>query len=179
MANKEKETNQPKTPTQLKKKYKTISNWCFAGQFASVIAPFVVIGIVNFNDYFVEYDGVKMSIGCVLAAAVMGLAVWLTSKKKFTNSYITLIVGWGAITAIFFLIGQAINDISYIMLFGLIGILGAGGLDVVSAKYEKKAEQIQKGIDAAEEEIVKDAYIQEKREKEQKRTIKVKVRKDD
>lgn len=120
-----------------------------------------------------------MSIGCVLAAAVMGLAVWLTAKKKFTNSYITLLVGWGAVTAIFFLIGQAVNDISYIMLFGLIGLLGAAGLDVASAKYEKKADQIQKGIDAAEEEMVKNAYIEETKETEEKKKIKVKVRKDD
>lgn len=124
-----------------------------------------------------------MTVGCVLAAAVMGLAVWLTSKKKFTNSYITLIVGWGAVTAIFFLIDQAINDIAYIMLFGLIGILGAGGLDIASAKYEKKADQIQKAIDSAEQEITKDEYIQEKKEaelkKQEKVKVKVKVRKDD
>lgn len=120
-----------------------------------------------------------MSVGCVLAAAVMGLAVWLTAKKKFTNSYITLIVGWAAVTAIFFLIGQAINDISYIMLFGLIGIIGAGGLDVASSRYQKKADKIQKAIDNAEQDMTKEEYIQEKREAEEKKTIKVKVRKDD
>ena len=120
-----------------------------------------------------------MSVAAVMAAAVMGLAVWLTSKKKFTNTYISLIVGWAAVTAIFFLMGQIINDIAYIMLFGLIGLLGAEGLDIVSAKYEKKAEQIQKGIDAAEEEMIKDAYIQETKEKEEKKTVKVKIKKEE
>ena len=176
MAKKEKKNL---TPTQLQKKYKRISRACFVGQFASVIAPFVTIGIVNFNDYFVLYDGRKMSAACIMAAAVMGIAVWLTAKKKFTNSYITLIVGWAAVDAIFFLLGQAINDIAFIMLFGLIGLLGAAGLDVASAKADAKAEEIQKGIDSAKEQMTREAYIEETQEAEQKKKIKVKVRKDD
>jgi len=163
-----------KTPTQLKKKYKAISRACFVGQFASVAAPFVTIGIVNFEEYFVEYNGTKMSIAAVMAAAIMGLAVWLTSKKKFENSYITLIIGWAVVTAIFFLLGQIINDIAYIMFFGLIGLLGAAGLDVASAKANAKANEIQKGIDAAKEQMVKESYIEEVKETEEKRTIKIK-----
>lgn len=177
MAKKEK---QAKTPSQLKKKYKRISTACFLGQFGSVAAPFITIGIVNFNKYFVEYDGTKMSIAAVMAAVLMGLAVWLTAKKKFTNSYITLIVGWAAVTGIFFLLGNLITDMAYIMLFGLIGILGAQGLDIASAKADAKAEEIQKGIDAAKEEMTKNAYIEETQNKEkEKRKVKVKVRKDD
>ena len=38
------------TPTQQKKKYKRISLACFLGQFASVAAPFLVIGIVNLRN---------------------------------------------------------------------------------------------------------------------------------
>lgn len=120
-----------------------------------------------------------MSAACIMAAAVMGIAVWLTAKKKFTNSYITLIVGWAAVDAIFFLLGQAINDIAYIMLFGLIGLLGAAGLDVASAKADAKAQEIQKGIDSAKEQMTREAYIEETQEVEQKKKIKVKVRKDD
>lgn len=166
-----------KTPTQKKKTYKRISRACFVGQFGSVAAPFVTIGIVNYNDYFVEYDGTKMSIAAVMSAAIMGLAIWLISKKKFTNSYVSLIIGWAVVTAIFFLLGKIINDIAYIMLFGLIGLLGASGLDLASAKANTKADEIQKGIDAAKEQLTKEAYIEELKEKEKKK-IKVKVRKD-
>lgn len=169
----------PLTPTQQKKKYKAISRACFMGQFASVAAPFITIGIVNFNDYFVEYDGTKMSIACILAATIMGLAVWLVSKRKFTNTYIALIIGWAVVDGIFFLMGQIINDISYIMLFGLIGLLGACGLDVASAKANAKADQIQKGIDSAKEQMTREAYLDEVKEKEEKKTIKIKVRKDE
>lgn len=166
-----------KTPTQLKKSYKRISRACFLGQFASVASPFITIGIVNYEKYFVEYNGTKMSIAAVLAACIMGLAVWLTSKKKFTNNYVTLIVGWASVTGIFFLLGQVINDIAYIMLFGLIGLIGAQGLDIVSAKADAKAEEIQKGIDAAKEQMTKEAYIAEEQAKLNDKKIKIKVKK--
>ena len=166
------------TTTQQLKKYKRISRGFFAGEFGSVAAPFVSIGIVNFDKYFVQQDGVKMSVAGVMAAAVMGFAIWLASKKKIGNSYIVLLVGWAAMTAIFFLMGQAINDIAYIMLFGLIGICGAFGLDIASAKYEKKAELLEKGIQLAKEEQVKNAYMKES-EEASKKTIKVKIKKDE
>ena len=169
------EEKKPKTPTQKKKTYKRISRACFVGQFLSVAAPFVTIGIVNYDKYFVEYNGTKMSIAAIMSAAVMGLAIWLVAKKKFTNSYVTLLIGWVVIDANFFLLGQIINDIAYIMLFGFIGLLGAFGLDIASAKLDEAANKIQKGIDSAEEQLTREAYIEEKQESEKKK-IKVKVK---
>lgn len=165
-----------KTPTQLKRKYKAIGFTCFLGQFISAAAPFIVIGIVNYEEYFVEYNGTKMSIAAIMAAGVMGFAIWLVSKRKLENSYITLLIGWGVVTAIFFLLGQIINDISYIMLFGLIGLVGAFGLDIGSAKAYKKADEIQKGIDAAKEQMTKEAYIDETKKAEEKK-VKIKIKK--
>lgn len=159
-----------KTPTQKKKQYKAIQYTCFGCEFLSVIMPFIIIGAVNFNEYFVEYDGVKMSLAAALAFALMGIAVWLVSKEKFGNSFITLMVGWAAVTGIFFLLGDIINDIAYIMLFGFIGIAGAYGLDIGSKQAKKKADEIQKGIDLAKEQMTSEAY------KEEVNTQKVKVK---
>ena len=159
-----------KTPTQQKKQYKAIQYTCFGCEFLSVIMPFVIIGIVRFDEYFVEYDGVKMSLAAALAFALMGIAVWLVSKEKFGNSFITLMVGWAAVTGIFFLLGDIINDIAYIMLFGFIGIAGAYGLDIGSKRAKIKADEIQKGIDLAKEQMTSEAY------KEEVNTQKVKVK---
>ena len=68
----------------------------------------------------------------MLALALMGISVWLVSKKKFTNSFITLIVGWYAVAFIFFLMGKIVNDIAVIMFIGGSGILGAYGLDIAN-----------------------------------------------
>jgi len=158
------------TPTQKYKRYKKIQYFCFGGEFLSVLAPFITIGIVNYEEYFVEFNGTRMSIACVLACSIMGIATWLVSKKKFSNSFITLIVGWAAVTLIFFLLGKIINDIAWIMLFGLIGILGAYGLDIASAKANDKATKVKEGIELAQKEEVRDAYKEEKK-------VKVKVKK--
>ena len=103
----------------------------------------------------------------------MGIAVWLVSKKKFENSFITLIVGWLAMTIIFFLLGKIITDISWIMLYGLIGILGAYGLDIGSAKAKERAEKIKQGMELANQEEIKEEYRAEKEEKK----VRVRVRK--
>ena len=161
------------TPSQRYKKLKTTQYICFGGEFVSVLTPFIVVGIVNYNEYFVEYNGTRVSIACALAFALMGIAVYLVSKKKFDNSFITLIVGWLAITIIFFLLGKIITDISWIMLYGLIGILGAYGLDIASAKAEDKAKKIKDGMELANQEEIKEEYRAEKETKK----VKVKVKK--
>ena len=161
------------TPTQKKKKYKRLSRLCFGGEFVSTAAPFIGIGIANYQEYFVEYDGTKMSLACALAFCMMGLAIWLVSKKKVENSFIALIIGWATFMGILFLIGKVINDLAFIMLYGLIGLIGAYGLDIGSAKLNKKAEKIQKGIERAEEELTAEAYKEELKEKK----VKIKIKK--
>lgn len=170
----------PKTPTQQLKSYKRLGNVLFFSEFLSIFTPFIIIGIVNYDEYFVEYNGTKMSIACVLALGLMGIATWLVAKNKFSNSFITLIVGWASVTVIFFLLGQIINDIAYIMLFGLIGILGAFGLDIGSKSCKKKADTLQEAINQAEKELNVEAYKQEKSQpNEPKKKIKIKLVKKD
>lgn len=164
------------TPSQKYKRLKATQYICFGGEFISVITPFIIMGIVNFDEYFVEYNGTRVSIAFILALSLMGIAVWLVSKRKFENSFITLIVGWLAITVIFFLLGKIITDISWIMLYGLIGILGAYGLDIASAKASESAKKIKDGMELANQEEIKEEYKAEKIEKEEKK-VRVKVKK--
>lgn len=167
------------TPTQQKKRYNNLSKVCNIGQWGSLIAPFVTIALVNYKDYFIEYDGVKMSIAAVLAAFVMGVIVFTIVNKKIQNTYGPLIIKVAIFTAILFLIDGIVQDLKFIMIFTLIGLFGALALEKTSESLEKKADKIQKGIDKAEEQITSDAYIKEVNEKEEKKTIKIKVRKDD
>ena len=166
------------TPTQQKKHYKRIKWACFGGEFLSLIAPFVTIGIINFQEYFIEYDGTKMSIACIISFALMGLAIWLVSSKKFSNSFVSIIIGWATVDFIFFMMGRIINDIATIMAFGLIGLLGAYGLDLASKAADKKMKKIQEGIEQAEKENIRDAYKEEiKTKEENKKKVKVRVKK--
>lgn len=159
-----------------RKKYVAIRWTCFGGEFLSTLAPFVIMGIVKYDEYFVQYNGTKMTLASVLAAALMGIALWLVSTKKFTNSFVTLIIGWATITFIFFLMGKIIDDISWIMLFGLIGILGAYGLDFASQKAKERVEEIDDVIETAEKEQ-RVAQYKEEQAVENSKKVKVKIKK--
>lgn len=161
------------TPTQQKKRYKALHYGCFAGEFVSTATPFVAIGIANYNKYFVEYSGTKVSISFFMAMAVMGFAIFSVSKKKFENSFISLLIMWAALAFSFTMLGSLITDLSTIMWFGLIGLTGAYGLDIAQKKALKKANEIQEGIDAAKQDEVKEAYKKEQTQKEESKKKKV------
>lgn len=162
-----------KTVKQQKNKYRAIEYGCLGGEFVAIASPFVAIGIANYDKYFVQYDGTKMSIAFFLAMAVMGMAIFLVSKKKLENSYITLIVGWAVVAFIFQLLGQIIMDIATIMWFGLIGLVAAYGLEIGSKAAKKKKDAINEAMNEANKDNLKEQYKQEIEEKK----IKVKVKK--
>lgn len=115
----------------------------------------------------------------MLAAFVMGVTVFSIVNQKIKNSYGPLIIKIAIFTACLFLIDKIVYDLKYIMLFTLVGLFGALGLEKASDNLEAKAEKIQKGIDSAEEQMTREAYIQEVNEKEEKKTVKVKIKKEE
>lgn len=159
-----------KSPKKLKKKYRIIQYSCFISEFVAVAIPFVAIALVNYDKYFIEYSGVKMSISFFMAMAVLGFAVWGISSEKIKNTYIALIIKWAIIAFIFTMLGQIINDIATIMWFGLIGICASFGLDIGSKKAKQKKNEI---IDAEKQANKEDMVEAVKEEKK----IKVKVTK--
>lgn len=166
-----------KTVKQQKKAYKRLGHLCFVGEFGSVFAPFIAIGIVNYEKYFIQYNGTKISIGFALAMVIMGIATWLVAKKEFKQSFITLLVAWAMVTGILFLIKEILNDICYIMLFGWLGLVGAYGLDLGKKALYKKADRIDAQIKAAEDENTKEQYKEEFAKEQEAKKIKVKIKK--
>lgn len=159
------------TTKQKVSRYRAIQWGCFAGEFVSVAAPFIAIGIANYEKYFVQYNGTKMSIAAVMAFAVMGLAIFLIAKKKLENSYITLIIGWIVAAFIFTLMGELITDLAMIMWFGLAGLAGSFGLEQVSQWAKKKKEEEIDIMNTANKEEAVERY------KEEKKTVKIKLKK--
>ena len=113
---------------EIDKKYKRIRNSGYAlmgAKWVSILSPFIAIGIANYDEYFTEYNGVKMSIGCVLALAVMGIAIYNEAKDK--NKKVSGIVGWAVALALAYLLQSVLNDLVLILGCGLIGqMIGAG-----------------------------------------------------
>lgn len=107
-----------RTPLKESNPYKFYRNGyyaCVGGQYASIIAPFVAIGIVNFDKYFTVSTGqtVKMSLGCTLAIMVLGIALW--QKTKQNKQEINHVVGWGVAFALCYLFQSIIQDLTLII----------------------------------------------------------------
>ena len=138
-------SKKPLTTKQKQTKYRTLQYTCFGAEFLSVITPFIVLGAVNYKDWFVSEEGWKVGLGGSLALALMGIAIFLTTKKKeegskITDGWITLIVGWFMVAFIFVLLANIMDQIATIMFFGGIGLCGAFGLDMASNQFKKTAD---------------------------------------
>lgn len=132
------------TVNQKKKLYKVASKGAFAGEFVSITTPYVVMGAINYEEWFKGTEGWKVGLGGSIALALMGIAVLLVKKNKedkdnSISGYITLLLGWLAVAFVFLLLANIMHQIASIMFFGAIGIAGALGLDIVSNKYDEKA----------------------------------------
>lgn len=174
MKNKVKQTNKKElTAKQTQRKYRTYQWGCFGGEIVSILTPFVVLGAVNFDEWFVSEEGWKIGLGGTLALALLGIAIWLFTKKKedktITNGWITMIVGWFAIAFIMMLLKNILDQIAMIMLWGGLGILSAFGLDIASGTFKKKADAYKEAIDEVKRESVLDKARKQVAEEEKKR----------
>ncbi len=142
-------------------KYKTLQYTCIGGEFLSVLTPFIILGAVNYQEWFVSEQGWKIGLGGALALALMGVAIFLVTRKKekdskVTDGWITLLVGWFAVAFVFILLANIMDQIATIMLWGGLGLAGAFGLDMVSKSNQKKAEMVMSAREEAEKETVKE-----------------------
>ena len=171
------------TVKQKKNKYRGLQYTTFVGEFISILTPFIVMGAVNAQDWFYQEEGWKVGLGGTLALALMGICVFLVTKKKeddkITSGYITLIVGWFAVAFIFMLLSSIMEQITTIMMFGGLGLLGAFGLDMTSKNFKAKADAYKKALEKVDQETLEDKIRQEVLEEQEKKTVKIKIKKED
>lgn len=157
------------TATQKKNKYRAIQYSTFVSEFLAIMTPYIVMGAVNYEEWFKSEEGWKVGLGGTLALCLMGLAVFLVTKnkedKKLTSGYITLIIGWFAVAFVFMLLANIMDQIATIMLFGGLGLISAFGLDLTSKKYKEKADAYANALkkvkgDSIEQEALRDVEIE-------------------
>ena len=153
-----------KTAKQQQIKYRSLQYSTFVAEFISVLTPFIIMGAVNADEWFTTEQGWKVGLGGALALALMGIAVFLVTKKKedntITSGYITLIVGWFAVAFVFMLLSSIMEQITTIMMFGGLGLLGAFGLDMASKNFKNKADLYKEAITKAKQDVLK-AQVEE------------------
>lgn len=160
----------PLTTKQKQYRYRSLQYAAVGGEFASIITPFIIIGAVNFDEWFIDNpEGYKVGIGATLALAVMGIAVALITMKKekeskLTEGWITLLVFWFAIAFIFKLMSSIYAEIFSLMMWCGLGLAAAFGLDIVSKNLKAKADAYKEARADANKETIKE---QAKREVEE------------
>ena len=97
-----------KQTTKTKTKYRVLQWTLFGSEFISILTPFVVIGAVKFDEFFVNNpEGWKITLGGTICLAVCGLCVLLTTRAKEKelqmNPLVSLMIVFGIISLLSFL----------------------------------------------------------------------------
>lgn len=168
------------TIKQQKKRYKTYKYLMVGGEYVSALLPFGIMAIVNREEWFVyNPEPWKVGLGGAIGMTLLALAMFLITKKrdneKLTNGMIAMLIGWYAVTFVFFLLAQINMEIYKVMAYGGLGLLAAVGLDVGSKYFDKKATDLDRAMKQAEtnlqtEQATKEILEQEKK-KEKKKVV--------
>ncbi len=160
------------TPSQRKRRFVIGSYGMLAGEIAAFLAPFITVALVNYDKYFVQYEGTKTSIGFIVAMGVMGFTIWGIAENKFKNTFALLLIKYVLFAFSFTMLVQLMNDIAYIMWFGLIGLLASFGIDAGRKQLKKKIKNFDEAKKISDQQDLVEEYKEEKRIK-----VKVKVKK--
>ena len=94
-----------------------------------------------------QANGVKMSMGCVLALIVAGIAI---KNETQENKKISGIVGWALAFALIYLFQSILQDLLLIVGCGFIGQLVGAGFEVGADTQLEKADLYKKANIQAE-----------------------------
>ena len=163
------------TIKQKYRRYRTIQYSLVGGEYVSTLLPYGIMAIVNREEWFVmNPEPWKVGLGGSIGMVLLALAMFLITKKrdneKLTNGMIALLIGWYAITFVFFLLAQINMEIYKIMAYGGFGLMGALGLDIGSKNFERKADNMKRAMTNAQtnldtEQATKEILEQEKKKK--------------
>ena len=137
----------PLTIKQKYKRYKTYQYGLVGAEYFATLLPYGIMAIVNRDEWFTyNPDSWKVGLGGSIGIVLLALAMFLITKRKdnakLTDGMIALVIGWYAITFVFFLLAQINMEIYKIMGYGGFGLIAALGLDIGSKHFEKKANDL-------------------------------------
>ena len=162
------------TIKQKRTKYRAIQYSLVGGEYVSTLLPYGIMAIVNRDEWFTyNPDSWKVGLGGAIGMTLLALAMFLITKKKdnskLTDGMIALVIGWYAITFVFFLLAQINMEIYKIMAYGGLGLMGALGLDIGSKNFQKKANDLDVAMKQAQTNLDTQQATQEILKEEQKK----------
>lgn len=165
----------PLTIKQKYKRYKTYQYGLVGGEYFATLLPYGIMAIVNRDEWFTyNPDSWKVGLGGSIGMVLLALAMFLITKRKdnakLTDGMIALVIGWYAITFVFFLLAQINIEIYKIMGYGGFGLIAALGLDIGSKHFEKKANDLKVAMDNARQNLDTEQATKEILKEEKKKS---------
>lgn len=162
------------TIKQQKRRYRVFQYSLLGGEYVATLLPYGIMAIVNREEWFVfNPEPWKVGLGGAIGMVLLALAMFLITKKKdtekLTNGMIALVLGWYAVTFVFFLLAQVNMEIYKIMAYGGFGLIGALGLDIGSKYFRNKANDLDKALKNAETNLKTEQATNEILEQKQKK----------
>ena len=168
------------TIKQRYRRYKAYQYGLIGGEYVATLTPYAIMAGVNHEEWFVlNPEPWKVGLGGAIGMVLLALAMFLITKKrdneKLTNGMVALVIGWYAVTFVFFLLAQINMEIYKIMGYGGIGLLAALGLDIGSKNFEKKANNLKTAMNQAQTNLDTEQATKEILKQENKNKKKVAV----
>ena len=161
------------TPTQTLKKLKKVERTLFASEIGSCLAPFGILTAINFDEYFIQSDAWRTSLSFAMLAGSTIIAICLMAKEKLKLNLVSALTGLIIADVICRLLGSLITDLAYILLFVIIGFVGALGLEIKRKKEVEQIELLNEGIRKAQVDNIANEYNNE----QNKKVVKVRIKK--
>lgn len=160
------------------KRYRAYQYGLVGGEYVSTLLPYGIMAIVNRDEWFTyNPDSWKVGLGGSIGMVLLALAMFLITKRKdnakLTDGMIALVIGWYAITFVFFLLAQINMEIYKIMAYGGFGLIAALGLDIGSKNFEKKANDLKLAMENAQQNLNTEQATKEILKEEKKKKVAV------
>lgn len=161
------------TPSQTLKKLKKVERILFASEIGSCLAPFAILTVINFDEYFIQTDAWRASLSFAMLAGSTVIAICLMAKEKLKLNLVSALTGLIVADVICWLLGSLITDLAYILLFVIFGFVGALGLEIKRKKETEQISLLTEGIRKAQVDNIANEYNNE----QNKKVVKVRIKK--
>ena len=142
------------TIKQQARKQKRYANLLFASEFIAIPTPFIIMGAVNYEEWFAtNQNSWQIGLGGGIAIALMSFISLLVALKKenkeITGGYLVIIFFYYMLGFVCWALESIMHQIKEIIFITGTGLIGAMVLDMQSKKKKKKSNLLYKSIDNA------------------------------
>ena len=160
------EKKKPLTLKQKQNRCRALQYTTLGGEYVAIATPFIIMSVVNREEWFNVESGWKTAIGFTLACLLFSIIVTsITFESEKLNNrkgkYIKLLIGCVTAAFIFMLLRDIMNEIANILWFASLGIACALGLDMTSADFKAKADLYKNTLTEGKKEMLKEQAKEE------------------